>query len=67
MHFLFFKDVLDGVLTLISEKNPELKFIKLMSGYKRFDPTRGMEYILDLLLSHPTRGETTYRQDIDVY
>ena len=36
---------------------------KIINGYRRFDPTRGMEYILDLLLSdrHHQNTETVKR------
>lgn len=59
--YIFYQEVLNGVLAYISEKNPDLVFLQLISGYKRFDPTRGMEYKLDLLLSHPAEGISTYR------
>lgn len=55
---------MNAVLAYISEKNSDLVFLQLISGYKRFDPTRGMEYKLDLLLSHPSEGISTYRYSV---
>jgi len=51
------KDVHDIVATAVSRlqekykpQNMEIDLIKLENGYKRFDPQRGMEYMLDLKL-----------------
>lgn len=51
------KDVNDIVATAVSRlqekykaQNMEIDLIKLENGYKRFDPQRGMEYMLDLKL-----------------
>ncbi|XP_006006955.1 chondroitin sulfate glucuronyltransferase [Latimeria chalumnae] len=49
-------DVVDIIETAVQELNekyqPFLRFMKrqMLNGYRRFDPTRGMEYILDLVL-----------------
>ena len=41
-------------------------FVRLLDGYRRFDPTRGMDYLLHLLFIDPngqqvgrTRGQST--------
>ncbi|KAI4899313.1 hypothetical protein NFI96_010648 [Prochilodus magdalenae] len=46
-------DVIDVAMEELNRKhNPEVQLKKqqLVNGYRRFDPTRGMEYILDLQL-----------------
>uniref|UniRef100_H2Z5A9 Hexosyltransferase n=1 Tax=Ciona savignyi TaxID=51511 RepID=H2Z5A9_CIOSA len=49
------KNILQIALDRLNEKyNPQglvLEKRKLINGYRRFDPQRGMEYILDLLLT----------------
>lgn len=35
---------------LESKYSNNLKFDRLVNGYKRFDPSRGLDYILDLSL-----------------
>ena len=37
----------------------ELELVKLENGYKRFDPQRGMEYMLDLRLRVTVESGTT--------
>lgn len=36
----------------------ELKFRKFINGYRRFDPARGMDYVLDLAFRDTTVGKT---------
>ncbi|XP_037136682.1 chondroitin sulfate synthase 2 [Syngnathus acus] len=51
-------DVIDVAVKELNEKyNPilHLKKQRLINGYRRFDPTRGMEYTLDLQLEAVTR------------
>ncbi|XP_032954774.1 chondroitin sulfate glucuronyltransferase isoform X2 [Rhinolophus ferrumequinum] len=54
-------DVGDAVETAVEQLNrryePRLRFQKqrLLNGYRRFDPARGMEYTLDLLLEAVTQ------------
>ncbi|XP_065740018.1 chondroitin sulfate glucuronyltransferase isoform X2 [Phocoena phocoena] len=54
-------DVGDAVETALEQLNrryqPRLRFQKqrLLNGYRRFDPARGMEYTLDLLLEAVTQ------------
>lgn len=50
--------VLDIAVERLNERyQPQLRFQKrrLLNGYRRFDPTRGMEYILDLALEAYTQ------------
>ena len=42
-----------------SPKGMELELVKLENGYKRFDPQRGMEYMLDLRLRVTVESGTT--------
>ncbi|XP_061578999.1 chondroitin sulfate synthase 2 [Cololabis saira] len=57
-------DVADVVDTAVEELNKKympilhLKKQQLVNGYRRFDPTRGMEYTLDLQLEVSQRGHT---------
>uniref|UniRef100_UPI00358F8A9E chondroitin sulfate glucuronyltransferase n=1 Tax=Myxine glutinosa TaxID=7769 RepID=UPI00358F8A9E len=51
-------DILDTVLERLNQwYHPHLHFrlLALSSGYRRFDPTRGMEYMLDLSLETSTQ------------
>jgi Chondroitin N-acetylgalactosaminyltransferase len=42
--------VINTAVTRALHLNPGYKFVKLINGYKRFDPTRGIDYLLDLLM-----------------
>src|SRR5262249_40988873 len=44
-------NVLNFALKRMSKVSPELQYQRLMGGYRKFDPTRGMEYILDLVFT----------------
>ncbi|XP_061442543.1 chondroitin sulfate glucuronyltransferase [Rhineura floridana] len=51
-------DILQAALEQLNQRyRPQLRFHKqqLLNGYRRFDPTRGMEYRLDLLLEVVTQ------------
>ncbi|KAJ7322589.1 hypothetical protein JRQ81_018876 [Phrynocephalus forsythii] len=51
-------DILQTALEQLNQQyQPQLRFRKhqLLNGYRRFDPTRGMEYTLDLLLEAITQ------------
>uniref|UniRef100_A0AC34PV22 Hexosyltransferase n=1 Tax=Panagrolaimus sp. JU765 TaxID=591449 RepID=A0AC34PV22_9BILA len=41
-------EAVDVAKNLIKSKRPGLNFVRLRNGYRSFNPTRGMEYILDL-------------------
>ncbi|XP_072324660.1 chondroitin sulfate glucuronyltransferase-like [Scyliorhinus torazame] len=53
-------DIIETAVQQLNEKyQPALRFRKrqLLNGYRRFDPTRGMEYTLDLMLeAHTQKG-----------
>ncbi|XP_030402436.1 chondroitin sulfate glucuronyltransferase isoform X2 [Gopherus evgoodei] len=51
-------DIIEAALQQLNSRyQPQLRFYKqqLLNGYRRFDPTRGMEYMLDLLLEAVTQ------------
>ncbi|XP_034615756.1 chondroitin sulfate glucuronyltransferase [Trachemys scripta elegans] len=51
-------DIIEAALQQLNSRyQPQLRFYKqqLLNGYRRFDPTRGMEYVLDLLLEAVTQ------------
>lgn len=44
-----FQNVLNTSIEYLELKySSNLKFDRLVNGYKRFDPSRGLDYILDL-------------------
>lgn len=52
--------VLEVALERLNQRyQPQLRFRKrrLLNGYRRFDPTRGMEYVLDLALEASTQKD----------
>ena len=60
------KDVDDIVETAVSRlkekyapQGMQIELIELENGYKRFDPQRGMEYMLDLKLKVTVESGTT--------
>lgn len=53
------QEVIDASVAQISNDHPRWKFIQLISGYKRFDPVRGMDYLIDLLFLQPSGTEIT--------
>lgn len=49
MKLLFLQNVLNTSIEYLESKySNNLKFDRLVNGYKRFDPSRGLDYILDL-------------------
>jgi len=56
-------DIVDTAVNRLKDKytpqGMQLDLIKLENGYKRFDPQRGMEYMLDLKLKVTTSDGTT--------
>ena len=50
---------MDAAVAQILNDHPRWKFIQLISGYKRFDPVRGMDYLIDLLFLQPSGTEIT--------
>lgn len=56
-------DIVETAVTRLKEKytpqGMDLELVKLENGYKRFDPQRGMEYMLDLKLKVTVESGTT--------
>lgn len=51
--------------SIIVKYNNKLSFKRLLNGYQRFDASRGMDYILDILFNEVTTGkEITKRIEI---
>lgn len=42
------EDVLESCKKVAKKHNPNAELVEYVGGYRRFDPTRGMEYLLDL-------------------
>ena len=63
-------DIIETAMTRLKEKyspkGMELELIKLENGYKRFDPQRGMEYMLDLKLKVTVESGSTEIRYISV-
>uniref|UniRef100_A0A1B6C963 Hexosyltransferase n=1 Tax=Clastoptera arizonana TaxID=38151 RepID=A0A1B6C963_9HEMI len=58
--------VLNASIAKIEEKyKGELKFRKFINGYRKFDPARGMDYVLDLAFRDTTVGKT-FQKRIEV-
>lgn len=62
-HLQDVEDVINAAVKTVLKESPELKYLRVSSGYKRFDPTRGMDYILDLCFSDPVKGKITLRME----
>lgn len=61
-HFcLLIQEVISSAVKSVLKESPELKYLRVVSSYKRFDPTRGMDYRLHLLFSDPIKGKMTIR------
>lgn len=43
---------IDFAVRKIESKYSDLEFVSLLNGYKKFDPTRGIDYILDMKFCH---------------
>lgn len=39
-----------------------LKYRRFINGYRRFDPARGMDYILDVAFRDTTVGKTVHKR-----
>ena len=55
------QEVISSAVKSVLKESPELKYLRVVSSYKRFDPTRGMDYRLHLLFSDPIKGKITIR------
>ena len=55
------QEVIQAAVADVMENNAHLKYVRLMDGYRRFDPTRGMDYKLHLLFHDPIEGEIIQR------
>ncbi len=55
------ENVLEFSKEYFTGKLPELKFSRLLNGYRRFDPTRGMDYVLDLVYASTSSEEVIKR------
>ena len=64
-------DIIETAMTRLKEKyspkGMELELIKLENGYKRFDPQRGMEYMLDLKLKVTVESGSTEIRYVSFY
>lgn len=49
-------EIVTASVAHLRKKYDLLRYLSLENGYRRFDPTRGMEYILDLLFEDETTG-----------
>ena len=72
--FIFIQEVINAAVAKVLKESPELKYLRVINGYKRFDPTRGMDYILDLLFSDSSKGNrllgsraTTLRYRVEIH
>lgn len=43
-------EIVNASVSHLQKRYGQLRYLTLENGYRRFDPTRGMEYILDLVL-----------------
>jgi hypothetical protein len=57
----FVQEVIQEAVTEILKDRFHMKYVRLMDGYRRFDPTRGMDYKLDILCHDPVEGEIIHR------
>jgi len=57
IHLEDIQEVINAAVANVLNENPGLRYSRLINGYRRFDPTRGMDYILDLLFQTPSNGE----------
>lgn len=57
IHLEDIQEVINASVANVLNENPGLRYSRLINGYRRFDPTRGMDYILDLLFQTPSNGE----------
>lgn len=50
------ENILEYLRTELPKSNSQ-SFDRLLNGYRKFDPTRGMEYMVDVVLSDPQNGK----------
>lgn len=50
-------EVIEHSVKKLKETYPKLKYKGLENGYRRFDPARGMEYLLDIKVVNPDDNE----------
>ncbi|EFX68349.1 hypothetical protein DAPPUDRAFT_260261 [Daphnia pulex] len=53
------QEVISAAVKSVLKESPELSYLRVVSSYKRFDPTRGMDYRLHLLFKDPVKGKIT--------
>lgn len=62
-HRVDIEEVLSTTIQRFEEKyNRRVEVIRLINGYRRFDPMRGMEYLLDVDTRDRTSSERTSRR-----
>lgn len=59
---ILLQEVINASVANVLSENPGLRYFRLINGYRRFDPTRGMDYILDLLFRTPSDGDVLQRR-----
>ncbi|XP_046651600.1 chondroitin sulfate glucuronyltransferase-like [Daphnia pulicaria] len=57
------QEVISAAVKSVLKESPELNYLRVVSSYKRFDPTRGMDYRLHLLFKDPVKGKITVRME----
>ncbi|XP_046460157.1 chondroitin sulfate glucuronyltransferase-like [Daphnia pulex] len=57
------QEVISAAVKSVLKESPELSYLRVVSSYKRFDPTRGMDYRLHLLFKDPVKGKITVRME----
>ncbi|EFX79462.1 hypothetical protein DAPPUDRAFT_52547 [Daphnia pulex] len=57
------QEVISAAVKSVLKESPELSYLRVVSSYKRFDPTRGMDYRLHLLFRDPVKGKITVRME----
>lgn len=56
-------DVTNSTLTYVRQKyDKRFEYRRLLNGYRRFDPTRGMEYVLDLAFRDTQTGLEVHKR-----
>ncbi|XP_046685952.1 chondroitin sulfate synthase 2-like [Homalodisca vitripennis] len=55
--------IISAAITHVEEKyESALKFHRFINGYQKFDPSRGMDYIIDLEFRETTSGKTIHKR-----
>ncbi len=63
---LLIQEIISAAVANVLKDSPELNYLRVINGYKRFDPTRGMDYIIDLLFADSVKGKITLRYCVKV-